>query len=125
MAVLAFSAIFLTTSNVMAQRGGFRQADPEQIMSVLKNRLGLTPEQETQVGPIITDQIEKRRAVFEKYKEQGRGNKREMRSEMRAIRKDVESRLGTILTPEQMETFRKFQDEKRKEQRGKMRKRKG
>ncbi|QTA90466.1 hypothetical protein [Desulfonema magnum] len=119
--------IFLAASYAAAQKGRFRgtERNPDQIMSVLKDRLSLTEEQEAQVRPIMEEQIEKQRALFEKYRGKGRADRRTMRDEMQKNQEDTEKRLEGVLSKEQMDEFRKIRDEKRNKMRGKGRNRRG
>jgi Spy/CpxP family protein refolding chaperone len=87
--------------------------DPEQVIERLRTRLDLTEEQAVQAGPIIKESIDKRRAVFEKYREQGLKVKQAMRSEMQVIGDVTHAELATILSDEQIEELNAMKEEKR------------
>jgi len=86
---------------------------PDQVIERLRSRLALTEKQAVQAGPIIKESIEKRRAVFEKYAEQGLKVRQAMRSEMQAIGDATHAELATILSDEQREEFNTMKEEKR------------
>ena len=103
-----------------AARGG-AEPNAEQVMAVIHERLNLTEEQATAVKPIIEEQISKRRQVVDKARSMSRQERRSLRGEFKAIQAETESRLESILTAEQMDEFRAWQDERRQ----KMRKQRG
>jgi hypothetical protein len=98
-------------------RGGWMRKGmhktPEQVIERLRSRLDLTEEQALQAGPIIEESINKRRAVFEKYREQGLKVKLAMRSEMQAIGDATHTELEAILSDEQVEELDSMREEKR------------
>ena len=98
-------------------RGGWMKKGmhktPEQVIERLCTRLDLTEEQEVQAGPIIKESIDKRRLVFDKYREQGLKIKQAMRGEMQGIGDATHAELSTILSDEQMEEFNAMKEEKR------------
>lgn len=98
---------------------GPRGMDPEKQLAHLKDRLQLDDEQVEQIRPIITDAAAKRHAIMERYRSQGRSGMAAARKEMETLREETESRLGEILSAEQMTVFREL----REEQRQRMRKR--
>jgi Spy/CpxP family protein refolding chaperone len=87
--------------------------NPAQVIERLSARLDLTEEQAAQAEPIIKESIEKRRAVFEKYREQGLKIRQAMRGEMKAISDATHAELSTILSDEQREKLNTIQKEKR------------
>jgi hypothetical protein len=86
---------------------------PERFIERLSARLDLTEEQKAQAEPIIKESIEKRRAVFEKYREQGLNIRQAMRGEMKEISDATHAELSTILSDEQREKLNTIQEEKR------------
>jgi hypothetical protein len=85
----------------------------EQVIERLRTRIDLTEEQAVQAGPIIKESIDKKRAVFEKYREQGLKVKQAMRSEMQAIGDATHAELSTILSTEQVAGLNAMKEEKR------------
>jgi len=92
-----------------------------QTFSIMKERLNLTEEQEVEARPIIEDSIEKQRSMTKKHIEQGRWGFRSLRSEMQEHQEYIESRLGMILTENQMEEYRKIQEDQRQKMCSEMR----
>jgi len=82
--------------------------------AVLKERLNLSEEQATKVGPIIEESIKKRRHAIRQQREQRLGRDGSMREELRAIQEDTERRLREILTDKQMEEYRQMEHERRR-----------
>lgn len=117
--ITAFGVLFILMTASYAGAQNRRFQSPDQMLSNLKERLSLSEEQVTQIRPIVEEQIEKRRAIHEKYKDEGRSGRRSMRDEMQKTREDMETRLEAILSTEQMDAFRKLQDERRKNRSGK------
>lgn len=70
--------------------------DPEQMMATLQERLNLTDDQVEQIRPILYDQSENRRELFEKYRPQGRQGRSAMRSEMQDLRSKTDARLAEV-----------------------------
>jgi hypothetical protein len=98
-------------------RGGWMKKGmyktPEQFIERLSARLDLTEEQRAEAEPIIKESIEKRRLVFEKYREQGLNIRQAMRGEMKEISDATHAELSTILSDEQREKLNTIQEEKR------------
>ncbi len=91
-----------------------KKMSPDEIMDAVKKRLNLTPEQETQIGPIIDEQTQKLLAIFEKYKGEGREARQLIRDEMRENIRNAEKNLENILTKEQLSELRRFWREQRR-----------
>lgn len=85
--------------------------DPERMISVLKERLGLTEEQAEKIRAIFEEKDQKMRAIFEKYHEQRRSEESAMRKEMDTMQKGEETRIQSVLTEKQMEAYRNLRDE--------------
>ncbi len=120
MAVAGLLIIVMAASNAMAF-GGKRGQNPEQIISALKERLTLTEEQESQVRSIIEKQVENRKAIFDKYRDQIRESRKPMKDEMKQNREDTEKQFEAILSEEQMNEYREYLDEQRSKRREKRR----
>ena len=96
----------------------------DQVLSEMKERLNLAAEQEIKVRPIIERSVRERRTILEKCKEQDHPDIFSVRREMRELEKSVEKRLAEILTKEQMEEYRRIQEERDLEKRSEMHRRK-
>jgi hypothetical protein len=99
-------------------RGGWMKKGmrktPERILERLSARLDLTDEQAARAGPVIKESIEKKRALFEKYREQDVKIRQAMRDEMQSINDATRAELATILSDKQMEKYNTIKEEKRK-----------
>lgn len=91
--------------------GGAKRS-PEQVVSRLRERLGLNDEQVAEIQPIIKESIEQRREIFNNYKEKKSEIKLSMRDDMKALSDRTDDRLSKILTDEQKEKFRILRKER-------------
>jgi len=76
-------------------RGGMM--DPERRTQMMKERLGLSDAQAAQVKAVLVDERSKGQALMADQT----GDRESMRPKMEAIRKDSETRIAAILTPDQ------------------------
>jgi Spy/CpxP family protein refolding chaperone len=85
-----------------------------QRIALLKERLGLTPQQEAALRPILNDDFEKKRnlAVLHTSATGGPEARRPLNDEVRKVQAETETRLASVLTPEQMKTYRADRDAK-------------
>ncbi len=104
-AVVLVLAGVLAVSAQARGRGG-REPSPDRQAARLADRLGLSAEQQAQVKTIFTESFAKRREIRD-----------EGRRKMADLRKDTETRLSGVLTPEQMTELRSLR-EQRWERRG-------
>ncbi|MBX5496518.1 MAG: hypothetical protein IRZ15_14390 [Bryobacteraceae bacterium] len=95
----------------------------KQRMEEIRQRLNLTPEQQEQIRPILMEEFERLRALRERAGSGSRRDRRQMARELRDIQSDTEKKLKPILTPEQMEEYRKIREEARSRFREQMRNR--
>jgi len=94
---------------------------PERVFSDINKRLKLSEKQKEEVHPIIVKGIEAQRELFEKYKERFRLEIDSLRNEIKENQESMATRLDTILTEDQMKTFRKLQKKHRKQINSEMR----
>ena len=85
--------------------------DPGRMISVLKDRLQLTDEQAEKMQAIFEEQDKKMRALFEKFHDKRRREESNMRKEMDATHSEMETKIQSILTEEQMKAFQALRDE--------------
>ena len=97
--VLGFAAGILALN---VYRGFARDRSPRDRFEQMAERLQLNAEQKTKVQEIFTDTREQLRAV-----------RRESEPKMNEIRNQADSRLQTVLTPEQWQKFQSMRDEMR------------
>ena len=84
---------------------------PDQFITKMDTRLNLTEWQEMQVRPIIEEEFEKRKILFEKHRGKGRESRGTLFAELKELRKGTETRLEAILTGQQMKAYRELLDE--------------
>jgi Spy/CpxP family protein refolding chaperone len=85
---------------------------PDQLfITMMKERLNLTKEQEEKIRPIMDASMEKKRTILKKHGEQERENMRILENDMQALDKDREKQLGSVLTEEQIKEYQKIQEE--------------
>lgn len=116
--VFAATALFFAPSAMAKGPGGEgpgpggHAPDPEKMISSMVSELELTADQETSVRTIMEAHFENMKALFEKYRPAEDGQEADrsaMKTEMDALRTDLETRLATVLTAEQLEKFREMQ----------------
>jgi hypothetical protein len=92
----------------------------QERLEKLKERLQLTPEQVEQVRPVLQEEIEKLRAVRDKYNgQQSRRGRVRMVRELRDVQQATDDELRKILSKTQMDELKKFREEARKQLREK------
>ena len=107
------------------------QAQPGQLPGILDNagqreamatRLQLSDAQRQAITPVLIDYADSTRAIMAKYAIDPLSGTRPpltvlfaVRKEMKASRRQLDERLVTILTPEQMVTFKHIRDERRRQ----------
>ena len=107
-----------------------REAATDERKEALKatmERLNVTDAQKADVEAILSKSGEKRQAILASYGvEEGQKPKlnrrqlRSMREELRKVSQETNDSLGNILTSEQMDEFRKIQDEQREAMRARL-----
>lgn len=113
----ALGMLLACTASVSAQdkKGERKASSPEERMKRMADALQLTDEQKTKLAPIMKEEGEKLRAIY-----QDQSTPREERAKkMQAARKETDAKVKPILTPEQAAKYEKLQAElqaKRKQQ---------
>lgn len=116
--VAGVTAVVLAFSTAAFAQRGEGKRDPQKMldrqMSVLKDQLKLTPDQESKVRTILEDSGKKTHALMEKYgrPEPGKGPSEEQRAAMRGAREETNTQLSQVLSADQLEQFKKFQAER-------------
>ena len=122
--LISVGALVVLASMVTnAQSPGMNEQVRAQIEAA-KTRLALTDAQRAKVEPIIRTGIERRMAIFKKYglvDDSGRRTASNpppqqlqgIRGELESAQADIVKQLNPILTPKQMEEYRKIQTEVR------------
>jgi len=109
--LLALVVTFAFALPAAAFRKGPKKS-PEEILAHMTDRLELSDEQAEQIRPIIEDQVTKRRELFERYHEQGRKSRGQMRSEMQTLIEETDKQLEPILSDQQMAELKKMREER-------------
>ncbi|MFA6544553.1 MAG: hypothetical protein WCS99_09020 [Limisphaerales bacterium] len=112
-AVIAFSP----AAQAQEKKGEGKGKGPsaEERMKRMAEALSLTDEQKAKIEPILKEEGEKLRAIFQDQN----ASREEKGKKMQEARKDISAKMKAVLTPEQAEKFEKLQSEmaaKRKKQ---------
>ena len=125
--LLMIYAAMLLFGQAYAQTGPPAGFDPkesfEQFMADCTRELSLTKEEESKLRSILEEQFAEQKAYREKMKGSGSKDFRAMKKEMEGLRKKTDTQLRTFLDDEQMKKFSGLREERRKEFRKEMRKR--
>jgi hypothetical protein len=131
---LLTNAVFMTVVVVspltLAQDD--RAAQVEQRMEETKARLNLTDDQFVQIAPVLKNSMEAQRRILSKYgidPESAGGFKgklaprqaRAMREELESVRADTLKKLAATLNDEQLDEFKRMQEERKAEMRERIR----
>lgn len=90
-----------------------RQMDPNRQAKMLATRLKLTPDQEKQIVPILTD----RQQQFESLRNDSSLSGKDRREKMRTIREESEGKIKAVLTDEQKQAYDRMQQQMRERMR--------
>jgi protein CpxP len=82
-------------------RGGHHQMDPDRQLKHLTRELGLSPDQQGQIKPILADRQQKMQALMQDQSLSGE----DRRSRFQAIRQDSQSRIEAVLNDQQKQKF--------------------
>jgi Spy/CpxP family protein refolding chaperone len=79
-----------------------------QRLALLKSRLGLTPQQETALRPILTDDFDRKRNLLVPHTSATGAPQASppLDDALRKAQAETETRMAAVLTPEQMKTYR-------------------
>jgi Spy/CpxP family protein refolding chaperone len=122
--------IVLAIQPVLAESD--REVRFEERLAEAKERLDLSDEQLEQVKPVMQEATEAQRSILARYgidleAEGGSGNAlgmreaRKLRQDLSKVRADTLKKLDGILTDEQLEEFKKLQEERRQEMKERIR----
>lgn len=104
-------ATFAFSYDALAFRGDSARNLDNRI-AVLSEKLQLTDTQINQIRPILENQIQKRKEIFEVYSLQGNGDRRALRNQMRALREQTRLQVKDLLTEEQIAKYEAWQQER-------------
>lgn len=122
LATMALALLLTSFASAFASQDASapRRAEVQQRIDELKERLALTPQQVDQIRPVLEDELDKLKALRDRYADggQGRRQRRAMAREFREIQRAADQRLRDILTKEQMSELQKVREERREKLRG-------
>lgn len=87
-------------SGDQAQRA-HRHMDPDAELQRMTSQLGLSPDQQSQIRPILVDRQQKMQALWQNQSL----SSEDRRSQMMAIRKDSNAKIEAILNDQQKQQF--------------------
>lgn len=124
-------ALGLTAALAHAQPSAEQQAQMEERMASIVERLELTDEQKTQLEPIVADSLTQQQEILAKYgidpENRSSGSRpsprqaMQLRREMETVREATKGELAGILSDEQLAEYARIQEEAKAEMRKRMR----
>ncbi len=114
--LLVLSFLLMTTILVNAQRRGgppSPEVRAEKMVSHLTTELNLSTAQQTQLKEIFVEQHQSRKAGGKNMRDLSQAEKEAFKAERKADKAEMDSKIATILTPAQLETFQKLETEKK------------
>ena len=88
------------------QGPGPRRMDPDRQLQHMTRMLNLTPDQQSQIKPILVDRQQKLEALFQNQSLAPR----DRRAQMRAINQDMRSKVEAVLTGDQKQKYEAMQE---------------
>lgn len=114
MALALVGALVLIGAVHAQPEGGARSAEVQQRVAQAKQRLQLTPEQESKLHALLQEEAGKLRTIRDRYAGDTSLQARGARSrEMRAVQEDFHARLSGVLSPAQLDEWDKMAAERR------------
>jgi Spy/CpxP family protein refolding chaperone len=93
-----------------------RAAQARERLAQIQSRLKLTPEQTEKLKPIVQKEVEELRAVRDKHaSDTSRRGKMNMLREMKGVQEKYQDQIAAVLTPEQMNEWKKIKEERKQE----------
>jgi hypothetical protein len=106
-----------------AQQQPDRRQQMQDRMAEYTTRLNLTEDQKKQFGDIMKEQMHKSREIRQKYQGQQPPDRRAMMQEMKTVQSATDERVSKILKHDQMQEWKKIQQEGRERRRAEMQQR--
>jgi hypothetical protein len=117
--IATFAFMFLTLAPAFATQTGTSDQTEEfrERLQEIRERLALAPDQEERVRPVLMEEMQKLKALREKYgnESQNRRTTVKMARELKEIRSAADDQLKQILTKRQMDELKKIREERRDE----------
>lgn len=111
--VLTIAALFAVTAFGQEKRQSTPEARAEKVTNKMKEKLNLTDEQVAKIKAINLDAAKKK----DELKGKGKDQRKEMRTQVKSIEDDRDSKILEVLTEEQKAQYKKMR-EKSKDHRG-------
>ncbi len=112
--IMVFSvAILVPEPSLGGEQSERRHPSPELMLDRLSSHLQLSSEQQAAMKPVITEEVQRRRALLDQYRAEDQERRREIRLDMTEIDEDTADQLATILSPEQLDKFSRLQEKRR------------
>jgi Spy/CpxP family protein refolding chaperone len=108
---IASACVFLMSAKGFAEEYEPTGPPPTPPLQRIMGQIDLTSEQQSALQPIIETDLEKHRAIFEKFRPGSDESKEGIRSELESIDKETETQLAEVLTNDQMEQYSKLRAE--------------
>jgi protein CpxP len=86
--------------------GGPRRMDPDRQLERMTKELALTPDQQSQIKPLLVDRDQKMQALFQDQSIA----QRDRRTRMQALRQDSQSKIEAVLNDQQKQKFEAMQE---------------
>ncbi|MBN2419105.1 MAG: hypothetical protein JXL81_06940 [Deltaproteobacteria bacterium] len=96
-----------------AVRLDFPGKPPAPDINEMKDQLGLTPEQLSEIKKIMDEGFQKREQIMKENREEDHPDFSRIRREMMETEKAQRDRIEKILTPDQMKAYKKYREERR------------
>ncbi len=107
---MLFGILFIFSITLMAQRN----FDINERLKTLKEKLELNDEQVSKIKVVLEESQDQMQELFENRA----GDREEMRNKMQEIRKDSNTKIESLLNENQIEKYRKYVENERKNRRG-------
>jgi hypothetical protein len=112
--IMVFSvAVLVPEPSLGGEQGERRRPAPELVMDRLSSILELSSEQQTAMAPVMSAEVERRRALMDQFRAEERERRQQLRLEMTEIDEDTAEQLAAILSPDQLDKFNELQDLRR------------
>ena len=102
--------LFISSVTILAQRN----FDINERLNTLKEKLELNDEQVSKIKVVLEESRDQMQELFENRS----GDREGMRDKMREIRKNSNEKIESNLTENQLEKYRKYVEDERKNRRG-------
>lgn len=100
------------------QRGGNMEERMKARVDAVVKELAITGDKETKVREILDTQGKAQMELMQAFRGQDRNSRKMMREELETLREETTEKLATVLSDEEMEKYKKMQEEMAQRRRG-------